>query len=250
MLYLHDHPLYNVTFFQSNISAMPDIDNGANIPVVQVVIKKPVPVARKKPVAAPRSNSIPYELISESEPAAAIYPPSEPAAVTYPPSVPAAVTYPPSEPAAVTYPHSELAAATYPPSEPAAVTYPPSELAAVTALSSSFVAKPESVMPSSFSVPEISPAQNQSRLSLAAAPSNGETEKRLDLNEDHTPNIYPKPPRMQVSKWTDKFGPSGSRQASVRWFKSTQAKFLLKSQDGNEPKELYIDWFHGIISRK
>ena len=41
------------------------------------------------------------------------------------------------------------------------------------------------------------------------------------------------------------FGPTGTRQASVRWFKETQIQTVMKPE-GNG----FVEWFHGIISRR
>lgn len=41
-----------------------------------------------------------------------------------------------------------------------------------------------------------------------------------------------------------KFGMEGTRQASVRWFKETQATRLVKKG------EKFSEWFHGIITRR
>ena len=40
------------------------------------------------------------------------------------------------------------------------------------------------------------------------------------------------------------FGPTGTRQASVRWFKATQSQ-SVRREDG-----AFADWFHGIITRR
>lgn len=41
------------------------------------------------------------------------------------------------------------------------------------------------------------------------------------------------------------YGPLGSREASVCWFKATQARNIRDNTTGQ-----YFAWFHGIISRK
>lgn len=47
------------------------------------------------------------------------------------------------------------------------------------------------------------------------------------------------------TKGTKHFGPSGTRQASVKWFKETQIKTVMKPGSTE-----FVDWFHGIISRR
>lgn len=50
--------------------------------------------------------------------------------------------------------------------------------------------------------------------------------------------------RVQFHQEEDVYGEVGTRQASVTWFKATQAK-SVKQGDGR-----YVDWCHGIITRR
>ena len=49
----------------------------------------------------------------------------------------------------------------------------------------------------------------------------------------------------RVAPAADQFGPHGTRQASVRWFKETQLPSVM-TPEGNG----FVEWFHGIISRR
>ena len=49
---------------------------------------------------------------------------------------------------------------------------------------------------------------------------------------------------LPVKTKNNQFGPLGTRQASVRWFKETQSQSLRKGEEG------FADWFHGIITRR
>ena len=42
-----------------------------------------------------------------------------------------------------------------------------------------------------------------------------------------------------------RFGPEGTRQASVRWFKETQLQGVRTSSGSG-----FAEWFHGIIARR
>eukprot|EP00117_Sycon_ciliatum_P037106 scpid24935/ scgid27816/ Myosin-IIIa len=63
-------------------------------------------------------------------------------------------------------------------------------------------------------------------------------EDEFDENDEVKP--------MPISKKHGaKFGREGTKAASVRWFKETQAKSGAKNEEGN-----FQDWFHGIITRR
>ena len=56
-----------------------------------------------------------------------------------------------------------------------------------------------------------------------------------DSEDDFTP---------QPTTGATKYGPAGTKQASLRWFKETQSTKLQQPSGG------FAEWFHGIITRR
>jgi hypothetical protein len=72
----------------------------------------------------------------------------------------------------------------------------------------------------------------------ATAESESDDDDREQIDEEVRQKYIQKEQNMSA------YGPAGSREASVKWFKATQARSLRQKNGA------YMEWFHGIISRK